>query len=340
MALRPGGGGVQTYARELLSELVPLIGASAKLSATVQQDAIGELPPAMEPISRPVVAGVRRAAWAMVPISGTDLFHSLDVDIPLRQRGLTVSTFHDMSVFDVPWAFSKFRATGERQLLSMALRKADVIIAVSDFTAERIKALSGRDAVVTPLAPAPWATVPTDAEVADVRGRLGLPERFVLQVGTIEPRKDVALVADACRELDIPILLAGSGSTGPDAPEHSVGLGYVATEDLPALYSAATAVAYSSRYEGFGLPPLEAMACGGAVVASAVGALPDFADNGAVLVKTHDKDSWVRALRSVIDDADFNRTLRSAAPGVAARSTWTRTAELTVDSYRSAGLSV
>lgn len=72
----------------------------------------------------------------------------------------------------------------------------------------------------------------------------------MLQVGTIEPRKDVALVAEACTELSIPFLLAGSGSTGPDAPRSARGLGYVATEDLPALYSAATAVAYSSTTRG------------------------------------------------------------------------------------------
>lgn len=340
MALRPGGGGVQTYAREILREIAPLVGDTVKLSAAIQRDALSEIPSSLSAIERPVVAGVRRAAWALVPISGSDLYHSLDVDLPVRQAGITVSTFHDMSVFDVPWAFSKFRAAGERQLLSHALRKADVLIAVSDFTAERIKSFSGRDSIVTPLAPAPWAVVPTDDEVADVRRRLNLPDRFVLQVGTIEPRKDVALVAEACAALSIPCVLAGSGSRGPDAPSTAIGLGYVETEDLPPLYAAATAVAYSSRYEGFGLPPLEAMACGGAVVASAVGALPDFADDAAILVKTHNKDSWVHALRSAIEDTDHNLALRTAAPQVASRLTWTRTAELTLGAYRSAGLSV
>lgn len=340
MALRPGGGGVPTYARELLRALAPIVDGSATLSATVQIDAVGEIPSALRPVTRPVVSGARRAAWAMVPVAGSDLYHSLDVDLPVRQPGLTVSTFHDMSVFDVPWAFSRYRAAGERRLLSTALRKADVVIAVSDFTAERILALSGRTAVVTPLAPAPWAKVPTDADVTEVRQRLQLPERFVLQVGTIEPRKDVALVAQACSALSIPFLLAGAGSLGPDTPSTARGLGYVATEDLPALYCAATAVAYSSHYEGFGLPPLEAMACGAAVVASSVGGLAGVVDGAAVLVDKHDLSSWSTALRSVVEDEARNAELRQTAPGVAARSTWARTAELTVDAYRTAGLSV
>src|SRR5690606_4530440 len=168
LALRPSGSGVQTYVRELLTALDPLL-PSAALRATVQCDATGELPPRVTPSVRPVADGVRRMLYAKVPVRGVDLFHSLDVDLPVLCSGVTVSTFHDLAVFDTPWAFSRHRAAGERALLRDAMRRADVLVAVSNFTAERLLALCGREAVVTPLAPAVWAKPPAPEEMRDIR---------------------------------------------------------------------------------------------------------------------------------------------------------------------------
>lgn len=306
----------------------------------VQRDATGELPATVRPIRRPIVSGAVRAALASAPMLGVDVVHALDVDLPVATNALRVATVHDMSVFDTPWAYSAARGIGERILLRTSLRHADLLLAVSEFTAERVSALVGRECVVTPLAPAPWAVPPTPNEVVVVRQKYHLPERFVLQVGTVEPRKDVALVAAAAHELEVACVLAGAGSAGPDAPGGTLGLGYVDAADLPALYSAATVVAYASRYEGFGLPPVEAMACGAAVVASAVGALPQVVGDGAFLVARHTPQCWVAALRPLLRDDAERRDLRARASVCAARMSWASTADQTVVAYRMAGAAV
>lgn len=334
LALRPGGSGVQTYARELVAAASTLA-PELSMAAVVQSDAVGELPTSVEPLTRPVGSGVRRAFSGLRPVRTPGrVFHSLDVDLPLLRDGITVSTVHDLSVFDTPWASSALRSRGERALLWRALNRADVLIAVSSFTAERIADIFGRGAHVIPLAPASWATPPSAEAVAEVRARLDLPDRFVLQVGTVEPRKDVALLAQACAEADMPLVLAGAGSTGPDAPASAHGLGYVATDDLPALYAAATVTAYCSRYEGFGLPPIEAMACGGAVVASAVGALPDVVGDGALLVAGHGPQAWARTLREAAT-GETGAHLRERGPIAAGALSWEATAAATLEVYES-----
>ena len=317
--------------------MLPAFLPDAELSAVVQQDAVGDLPAGVRALSRPVSSGAVRAVLGALPTWSCDVFHALDVDLPLATSAVTVATVHDLSVFDMPSASSRFRAAGEQRLVRHALRKADLLIAVSEFTAERIAAISGREATVVELAPASWARPPADDAVDAVRAKYGLPERFVLQVGTVEPRKDVALVADAARELDVPCVLAGAGSTGPAAPASAVGLGYGDVEDLPGLYRAATVTAYASKYEGFGLPPVEAMACGAAVVASAVGALPQVVGDGAVLVDSPRVDDWVAALRPLLHDREARDALRANAVTAAATMTWHRTAERTVAAYRDAG---
>lgn len=310
------------------------------LSAVIQADAAAELPAGVRSIRRPVAAGAGRAMLGMLPVRNADLIHALDVDLPFGAGAVRVATVHDMSVFDTPWAYSRLRAAGERALLRSSLRRADVLLAVSEFTAERVQSIARRSCTVTPLAPARWAVPPSVTQVQQVFAKYGLPERFVLQVGTVEPRKDVALVAQVAAELDVPCVLAGAGSRGPRAPAGVQGLGYVDAGDLPALYRAATVVAYASRYEGFGLPPVEAMACGGVVAASAVGALPQVVGDGAVLVARHNRTDWTTALRPLLRDAAHRDALRQRASAAAARLSWRSTAEQTVAAYRSAGAAV
>lgn len=309
----------------------------ADLVAHVQADAVGELPAGVRAVPHPVAAGARRALAGLRAMGPADLVHGLDVDLPWRPDAPTVATVHDLAVFDVPWAFGRTRATGERWLVARAVRRADAVVAVSSFTAERVLARFGRHAVVTHLAPAPGAVPPGPGAVAAVRARHGLPDRFVLQVGTVEPRKDVDALAEACRAVGAPLVLAGAmgGGRVPAGARH---LGYVDGDELPALYGAATTVAYVSAYEGFGLPPVEAMACGAAVVATAVGALPEVAGDGAALVRHGDHHALVDALGALWRDAERRAALAHAGLARARALSWDDTARRTAAVYRQLGV--
>ena len=283
--------------------------------------------------------GAVRVAQGLWPIGGTDLVHGLDIDLPLRSSGPTVATVHDLAVFDVPWAFSRYRATGERQVVARSVARADALIAVSNFSAERIEHHFGRSATVTPLAP-PGDVVPHCPEaVAVVRQQYDLPPRFVLQLASIEPRKDVDLLADVCRAHGMPLILAGANHQRRSwaGARH---LGYVPEEHLAPLLDAADIIAYLSHYEGFGLPPLEAMVRGRPVVANAVGALPDVAADGARLVAPGDRDRLADALNELWSDHEARRELGRRGRRAVGDLSWSATAAATLEVYRGLGVPV
>ncbi len=253
LPLSARGGGVSTYIRELLGALAGSL--DARLEAAVHSSARAELPAGVTPLVKEGSHGVGRALVSAIGFGPADLTHGLDVDLPVRRPGPMVSTVHDMAIFDTPWAFPRHRVVGERMLLRHALRRADAVVAVSSFTAERVEALIGRPAVVVHSAPGPGMVPPSGDEVARVRSHYRLPDRFLLHVGNIEPRKDIATLAAACRSTGVPLVLTGHSLWGHQPPVGAVEIGHVPVTDLPGLYGAATVVGYASRYEGFGLPP-------------------------------------------------------------------------------------
>ena len=338
LALRPDGTGVQTYIAELLTALAER--STGRLRAAVQADASRLLPARIEPLVRPVSSGLRRTLTGLRSLGPADLVHGLDVDLPLRPGAPTVATVHDLSVFDVPGSFRRHRALGEQVVVRQALRRADTIIAVSSFTAERVQARFGRSAVVVLEATPTGLTAAPPAAVASVRARYGLPEHFVLHVGTIEARKNLPMLAEACAQVGVPLVLAGALPAGQSAPAGSTTLGYVPREHLAALYGAAAVVAYPSRYEGFGLPPLEAMCCGAPVVAADATSLPEALGSGAVLVPPTDVGRWASVLRALISDEAQRTELAAAGQRWAARRSWHHVAAETVAVYRSYGIEV
>lgn len=336
LGLRPSGGGVSTYIRELLGALPPVV--EGEIVAAVQRDVVAVLPPAVTALPFPVSSGLRRTLAALRSLEPADLVHGLDATLPVRVDAPAVVTVHDLSVFDVPWTFSRRRSLVKRVQLRDAIRRADEVIAVSAFTASRLADVLARDAVVIPEATPTDCAPPTEEAVTDVRRRYDLPDRFVLHVGTIEPRKDVGGLDRACKRVGVPLVVVGAGSTSAGLGTHR--LGYVPRADLNALYAAATIVAYPSRYEGFGLPPLEAMACGAVVVATRVGALPEVLGDAAVLVGPADVDVLSTALSELMLDEERRVALRSAGLARAESYSWSQTATATAHVYRSLGVSV
>ena len=326
-----------TYMRELLRELPAA--TTATLVAAVEAGAVGELGDGVTAAPQPSRHGVRRALASARGFGPCDLFHGLDVDLPVLGRQPAVTTVHDMAIFDVPWAFPRRRIPVERAILRASVRRADAVIAVSAFTAERVRALLGREAVVVHEAPGSGMAPAGDAQIARVRARYGLPERFVLHVGNIEPRKDIDTLVAACAAAEVPLVLTGHPLwRTPLPPKGAVALGHVAASDLPALYGAATVVGYASVYEGFGLPPVEAMACGAAVLTTAVPAVAEVVGAGAAVFLPGDVEGCAALVRDLVADEDRRCELIASARRAVATLSWARAAAETAAVYRSLGI--
>jgi glycosyltransferase involved in cell wall biosynthesis len=243
---------------------------------------------------------------------------------------------HYLAVYDVPWAFTRSWVRRQRAASAHAARRADVVVAVSAFTADRLRDRLGCDATVIPEAPSSDMVPAADAELAEVRVTYDLPDTFVLCVATIEPRKDVATLATACRDAGVPLVIAGAARAA--APAGAKLLGYVPSAHLPALYGAATVVAYPSIYEGFGLPPVEAMACGAPVVAFRIPPLQESLGDAAVLTAPGDAGELADALRGLVGDDQGRGELVAAGLARARTMRWSDAASATAAVYRRLGV--
>jgi glycosyltransferase involved in cell wall biosynthesis len=180
--------------------------------------------------------------------------------------------------------------------------------------------------------------------LSPVRAKYHLPDRFILHVGTIEPRKNLPLLFEAVKEINTPLVVAGKLGWLTDpilAKVKELGVedrvtftGFIDDDDLPALISAANVLAMPSKYEGFGLPILEAMACGTPVVASNAASLPEVGGDAALYAWHDDVRSWISLLTLALDDAELRSTLRERGLRQAAQFRWGTMARETMDADR------
>jgi glycosyltransferase involved in cell wall biosynthesis len=296
----------------------------------------------------------RRWFWTRMPgiaTSGSDVAHGPDARLVGGRRPQVV-TFHDLfNVKGEGWGTSAFRDR-KRDRYADAVARADRILCVSHATAREVERRLG-------VEPARIAVTPLGVDVrfrpvepgagAPTLERLGVRAPYFLFVGLAQPRKNLETIATvfgrvAARRDDLSLVVAGEDGypegrldailkeTG--ATDRVRRVGYVDPADLPPLYSAASCLLFPSRDEGFGLPAIEAMACGCPVVASDAGALPEVVGTGGLLAPPDATDDLEEMATRMLDDEDARRAEVERGLRQAAQFTWERTARATLEAYR------
>jgi glycosyltransferase involved in cell wall biosynthesis len=329
-ALAAPAAGIGTYTREILAAL------SGRARFTIYGPGHREIP-------GPRFAG-RHLVWPRrVRRLAPDLFFGPMGQLPLGSVGCpSVLTIHDLAIYLRPQWFPSGQPLSTRIVVPRSIERATHLIAVSRNTAEDLVEIFDRrpeEITVIHHGVAPGYHPLPVAELAEVRRRLQLPERFILFVGSIEPRKNLPTLLDAWAAVpDRPdLVIAGPwGWKYEPIREHidRMGdgiqlLGPVDPDDLPALYNLATALAHPAHYEGFGLTPLESMACGTPVVCSNAASLPEVVGDAALLVDPADVDGWTNALDRVLHDPGLASDLRRRGVLRAAEFTWAKAASRT-----------
>jgi glycosyltransferase involved in cell wall biosynthesis len=283
---------------------------------------------------------------------GIRLLHSPVNIQPLVLPCKGVVTMMDLSFLVFPESFRGPQRRYQRLFTQLSARRATHLIAISRSTAQDLTrffgvnsakvsvTLPGVDARYTPL---------EEAVVSEWRRKGGLPERFLLYVGTLEPRKNLptlirAFAAFRRGNTAVKLVLAGGKGWMYQpilASVEELGLqddvlfpGYIAEDELPLWYNAAEVFVYPSLYEGFGLPPLEAMACGTPVIASNASSLPEVVGSAGLLVSPDDVEQWCAALSQLTGDSSLRASLSQRGLERAKEFTWARMAEQTARVYR------
>jgi glycosyltransferase involved in cell wall biosynthesis len=356
--------GVSGYIRQLLAHL-PAAAPDLRLTAFTP-DVELDLPAGLDvrrsarwDTRRPL----RRILWeqAALPLlarqTQLDLLHGAVNVVPALAACPSVVTVHDLSFMRYPQAFPPVQRAYLQSQVRRSTRAARQVIAVSQATKQDVVELFGvapeRIDVVHNGVDASFCPAPA-GQVEAFRRRQGLPERYILHVGTLEPRKNLVRLVQAFAQVRAndpgqpPAKLVLAGGKGWDygaifAEVDRLGLaqdvifpGYVADEELAWWYRAAAVFAYPSLMEGFGLPVLEAMACGAPTVTSNLSSLPEVAGDAALLVDPTSMDALADALLRLMADAGLANDLRARGQAQAARFPWSRTAQQTAAVYRRA----
>ena len=285
---------------------------------------------------------------------GIALLHSpLNVQ-PLFLPCKGVVTVMDLSFVVYPGSLKPLQRVYQRVFARLSARRAARLITISASTARDVTRFFGvpaaKTTVVFPGVDAAYRPIRDESILASFRVRHGLPERFILFVGTLEPRKNLVTLLQAYAQFKRQtktghklVLAGGKGWLYQPifAAVEELGLqadvlfpGFVAEDELPLWYNTADVFVYPSLYEGFGLPPLEAMACGRPVVVADTSSLPEVVGDAALRIHPRQPAEWAAALVRVCNDASLQADLAARALERAREFSWTRMARETVQVYR------
>jgi len=349
--------GVGQYAANLISSLAALPDRPDLRLVPFTWRGAADLPahaprgPGISVSTRRAPARLLREVWARWPVppvewlaGPVDVFHGTNFVLPPARRAAGVVTVHDLAYELFPETVTA-ASRRYRELVPRALRRAAVLVTVAAATADDLAQFyrfERSQIVVTPLGVDPgWAAA--IAPDAGLRARLGLPERYLVFVGAAEPRKNLPVLLAAHARLRAshpetpPLVLVGPAGWGarttPAADGSVLRLGYLDSVDVPRVVAGAAALVLPSRYEGFGLTALEALACGTPVVASDLPVIREVTGGLAELVPVGDVDAMADALARLLAD-DGGPPARAVRRAHAAGWTWQRCAERTLDAYR------
>src|SRR5882672_4261738 len=275
------------------------------------------------------------------------LFHGTNFDIPLWKRCPTILTVHDLSAYLCPETHEARHVRRSRRRLPLMARIATQIVTHSESVRQEVveHLHVAREKIVPIPAAARSIFRPLPPEqTVETRKRLGVEDEFLLFVGTIEPRKNLIVLLNAYRELlsatelHPQLVIAGKKGWLTDSlfsslrelgiEERVLFTGYLSDNDLCALYSSCRVFIYPSKYEGFGLPPLEAMACGAPVIASSIPSITEVVEDAACLVAPDGVNELSQAIITLLRDENERRRLSAAGLKRALQFSWHGTARL------------
>lgn len=351
--------GIHNYIHQLLKHLPSVAGDAWDFHAfvgkrvTQQYDGV-----TLHHARLDTVSPLKRIVWEQFlqpwQLGAYDVYHAMAFVAPVVLRVPAVVTVYDLSFLHYPQRLSRSRRLYLKALTAYSCRRAQRVIAISESTGRDLTEFMGIPADkidVTPLAhdAARYYPLPRE-QVQTFRRKNNLPERFWLFLGTLEPRKNLPVLLEAYAALRdderLPLVIAGGKGWQTDdiyatmdrhhLHEQVTFAGFVDAADIALWYNAAEVFLYPSVYEGFGLPVLEAMACGTPVITTDRSSLPEVAQDAGLTLPPHNVGAWTDALRMAERDSEWRQRAAEAGLQKARQFTPQTTAQLTIDSYERA----